>query len=236
MSIPERTRPALSVVIPAYNELESLEGTVKAVVAALPDPDRSELVIVDDGSSDGTLEVARAVAEWCPAHVVVVARQHNGGMGQALADGFDRATGEVVTWIPGDGEYDLTEVLAGLAGLEDHDIVLVRRRAREQAARNFVSTIMYTLIRALFAFDAHNYCGIFVVSRQRWQELVIESRDVFFTLEVALLARHRRWRIGYVVAEWRPRTSGRSKVFRPTVLVKNLLELLGFRVRLWRSR
>jgi glycosyltransferase involved in cell wall biosynthesis len=231
-----QTRPEISVVIPAYNEQESLETTVKAVLGSLRDPSRSELVIVDDGSTDGTLGVARAIAAWCPAPTSVVPRTHNGGMGQALASGFEHATGAVLTWIPGDGEYDLGEVLAGLSALDTHDLVLVRRRSRTQAARNFVSTIMYALIRTLFGFDARNYCGIFIISRARWRDMVIESRDVFFTLEVALRARHRRWAIAYVVAEWRPRTSGRSKVFRPRVLLNNLLELLRFRLRLWRGR
>lgn len=234
--MPEDVRPELSVVIPAFNEQESLEGTVKAVVAALPDPNRSELVLVDDGSTDGTLEVARSLSASCPAAVVVVARPTNGGMGQALASGFEQATGEVLTWIPGDGEYSLSEVLAGLPELDRADIVLVRRRARGQTARNIVSTLMYSLIRVLFGFNARGYCGIFVVGRTRWNELAIRSRDVFFTLEVALRARQRRWELAYVEAEWRPRTSGRSKVFRPSVLVKNLVELLRCRVLLWTGR
>jgi glycosyltransferase involved in cell wall biosynthesis len=234
--MPEDMRPELSVVIPAFNEQESLEGTVKAVVGALPDPTRSELVLVDDGSTDGTLEVARSLSASCPAAVVVVARPTNGGMGQALASGFERATGEVLTWIPGDGEYSLSEVLAGLPELDRADIVLVRRRARGQTARNIVSTLMYSLIRVLFGFNARGYCGIFVVGRTRWNELAIRSRDVFFTLEVALRARQRRWELAYVEAEWRPRTSGKSKVFRPSVLVKNLVELLRCRVLLWTGR
>src|SRR3954468_1964790 len=98
-------RPVLSVVIPAYNEEESLPQTVKAVVAALPDPARSELVLVDDGSTDGTLAHARRISTACEAAVVVVARETNGGMGEALASGFAQASGEVLTWIPGDGEY-----------------------------------------------------------------------------------------------------------------------------------
>jgi glycosyltransferase involved in cell wall biosynthesis len=228
--------PRLSVVIPAYNEQESLEATVKAVVAALPDPGRSQLVIVDDGSSDQTLALAHTIVASCPAAVVVVDRATNGGMGQALASGLERATGDVITWIPGDGEYDLGEVLVGLDVLRQSDIVLVRRNSRGQLGRNIVSTIMYGLIRVLFGFDARRYCGIFVISRTRWQELTIQSRDVFFTLEVSLRARHRGWKVGYVTAEWRPRRAGRSKVFRPSVLLRNLLELLRFRVALWFDR
>jgi len=229
--------PQLSVVIPAFNEQESLEATVKAVVAALPDPARSELVIVNDGSTDGTLAVATTIAESSTtASVVVVDRPTNGGMGQALASGFARATGDVITWIPGDGEYDLDEVLIGLENLESSDIVLVRRNSRGQIGRNIVSSIMYALIRVLFGFNATGYCGIFIIGRARWQQLTIRSGDVFFTLEVALRARHAGWKISYVTAEWRPRRAGRSKVFRPTVMLRNVIELFRFRVALWTGR
>ena len=228
--------PQLTVVIPAFNEQESLEATVKAVVAALPDPARSELVIVNDGSTDQTLEVAASIAEGCVAAVAVVDRRTNGGMGQALASGFARATGDVITWIPGDGEYDLDEVLVGLENLGSSDIVLVRRNSRGQVGRNIVSSIMYGLIRVLFGFNATGYCGIFVISRERWQQLTIRSGDVFFTLEVALRARHAGWKISYVTAEWRPRRAGRSKVFRPTVMLRNVIELFRFRIALWTGR
>lgn len=230
------TAPQLSVVIPAYNEHESLESTVKAVVAALADPMGSELIIVNDGSTDQTLAVANTIAESCAARVVVVDRATNGGMGQALASGLERATGDVITWIPGDGEYDLGEVLVGLDQLPHTDIVLVKRNSRGQVGRNIVSTIMYGLIRVLFRFDARGYCGIFLISRSRWQELTITSNDVFFTLEVALRARSSGWKVSYVTAEWRPRRAGRSKVFRPTVMLRNLFELLSFRVKLWFGR
>ena len=229
--------PQLTIVIPAFNEQESLEATVKAVVAALPDPARSELVIVNDGSTDQTLAVATTIAETtATATVVIVDRPTNGGMGQALASGLERATGDVITWIPGDGEYDLDEVLVGLDLLQTSDIVLVKRNSRGQVGRNIVSSIMYGLIRVLFGFNASGYCGIFVVSRARWEQLTIRSADVFFTLEVALRARHAGWNISYVTAEWRPRRAGRSKVFRPMVMLRNVIELFRFRVALWTGR
>jgi len=229
--------PELTIVIPAFNEQESLEATVKAVIAALPDPARSELVIVNDGSTDQTHAVATTIAETtATATIVVVDRPTNGGMGQALASGLARATGDVITWIPGDGEYDLDEVLVGLELLATSDIVLVKRNSRGQVGRNIVSSIMYALIRVLFGFHATGYCGIFVISRERWQQLTIRSADVFFTLEVALRARHAGWKISYVTAEWRPRRAGRSKVFRPTVMLRNVIELLRFRVALWMGR
>jgi glycosyltransferase involved in cell wall biosynthesis len=227
--------PSISVVIPAFNESESLVDTVAAVLAALPEPSRAQLVLVNDGSSDTTMAVMRSIEADCAARVLVVDRSVNGGMGQALASGFEVATGDVLTWIPGDGEYDLTEVLVGLPLLDTSDVVLVRRNSRGQFGRNIVSSVMYGLIRVLFGFNASGYCGIFVISQQRWHELAVSSRDVFFTLEVALRSRHARWNISFVNAEWRPRRAGRSKVFNVRTILRNVGELFSFRYKLWRG-
>lgn len=230
------TRPALSVVIPAYNEAESLRATVDAVVTALSEPASSELVLVDDGSTDDTRSLMTSIAADCAASVVIVAREVNGGMGAALSSGCAAATGDVLTWIPGDGEYDLAQVLVGLPLLTDHDVVLVQRTTRGQLGRNIVSSAMYLLIRSLFGFDARGYCGIFLISQQRFEQLQVKSQDVFFTLEVALRARHSRWQIARVTAEWIPRRAGRSKVFNARTVARNVGELFRFRWRLWLRR
>ena len=225
----------LSVVVPAYNEQDSIAGTMQMITDGVADCTGLQVVLVNDGSTDSTLQCMQAIAGESAARVDIVDRNVNGGMGQALSSGLAAATGDVITWIPGDGEYDIGEVLAGVALLDSFDIVLVRRVARGSLGRNLLSSSMYVLIRMLFRFDARRYCGIFVVSSQRWHELRVTSADVFFTLEVALRARHNDWRIGYIEAEWRPRRAGRSKVFNLRTVVRNLGELLMFRVRLWRG-
>ena len=226
-------RVRLSVVVPAYNEQDSIEATAEMIRAGVGDDDGLQMVLVNDGSTDATLNTMKAIA-GSPPQIDVVDRSVNGGLGQALSSGLAAAVGDVITWIPGDGEYEIGEVLAGVPMLESCDIVLVRRIARGKLGRNLLSSSMYLLIRSLFGFDARRYCGIFVITRQRWQELQVTSADVFFTLEVAIRARRNGWRIGYIEAEWRPRRAGRSKVFNLRTVVRNLGELLMFRLRLWR--
>jgi glycosyltransferase involved in cell wall biosynthesis len=225
----------LSVVVPAYNEQDSIDGTMQMIIDGVADRTGLQVVLVNDGSTDSTLARMQHIASESAARVDIVDRSVNGGMGQALSSGLAAAVGDVITWIPGDGEYEIGEVLAGVALLDSFDIVLVRRVARGNLGRNLLSSSMYMLIRLLFRFDARRYCGIFVVSGRRWHELRVTSADVFFTLEVALRARSNGWRIGYVEAEWRPRRAGRSKVFNVRTVVRNLGELLMFRVRLWRG-
>jgi glycosyltransferase involved in cell wall biosynthesis len=93
---------SISVVIPCYNEADTIEAIVDSVLAApLPDP---ELIVVDDGSTDGSAEViARAVA---PKVKRVITHPHNRGKGAALRSGFQAATGDIVIVQDADLEYD----------------------------------------------------------------------------------------------------------------------------------
>jgi glycosyltransferase involved in cell wall biosynthesis len=92
----------LSVVIPCYNEVASLERVVEAVRTA-PVP-RKEIILVDDGSTDGTRELIEARLQSRVDHVVL--HERNRGKGAALRSGFAAATGDVVIVQDADLEYD----------------------------------------------------------------------------------------------------------------------------------
>jgi glycosyltransferase involved in cell wall biosynthesis len=117
----------LTVVIPVYNEAGIIRNVIEEALEVLRRHGGSyELIAVNDGSSDGTLEILnKMMAEI--VELRVAHHERNQGMGAALRTGCDQARHDVVTWIPGDGQFDLAEVLKGLEGMNGADMMIALR-------------------------------------------------------------------------------------------------------------
>lgn len=98
------TNPLLSVVMPVYNERDTIEGMI-ARVLAVPDL-RIELIVVDDGSKDGTSDILRGLQGKYPFKLI---QKPNGGKGSALRMGFEEVTGDLVVIQDADTEYSPEE-------------------------------------------------------------------------------------------------------------------------------
>ena len=111
----------LSVIIPVYNEVQTLEPAVKAVLAV----DMAyEIVIVDDGSTDGTLDLYPAIAELDDC-IKIFKHEKNQGKGAAVRTGFSKATGEIFLIQDADLEYDPRDYPALIQPIEEGKVVVV---------------------------------------------------------------------------------------------------------------
>lgn len=220
----------LSIVIPAFNEGANIAHVIRAAESVLAGLTLTsyELLVVDDGSSDDTPAVAATLAEASPA-IRLLRHDRNRGLGAALRTGFAAAIGEIITWIPGDGQFDLGEVLAGLPQMESRDIVVALRQGRKEITRSFISTCYHGLIRFLFRFEATDMCGIYLIRRSVLEELQPRSNDIFLNLEIPLSCVRLGKPLGTIVVTVKPRLSGVSKVTNIRTLALNLFELFRYR-------
>jgi glycosyltransferase involved in cell wall biosynthesis len=129
------TEPTLdiSIVIPVYNEAESLPGLHAELDAALKPLGKSyEIIAIDDGSRDNGVEVLRHLAEIDP-QVVVISLRRNFGQTAAFAAGFDRARGAIVITIDADGQNDPADIPALLKKIDEgYDIAAGWRQNRKE--------------------------------------------------------------------------------------------------------
>ncbi len=147
--------PTLSVVIPCYNEVDTIEAILEAVSAS--DVESQEIIVVDDFSTDGTREKLRDLSGGRGTDVAVVYHEHNMGKGAALRTGFARAKGDIVIVQDADLEYDpreypklLTPILEGKA-----DVVFGSRFAGGESHRvlyfwHYAANKMLTLASNMF--------------------------------------------------------------------------------------
>ena len=229
------TPTRLSVIVPCHNESATISKTVEEIKAAWGLRSGLEILLVDDASTDDSLKIMKSLSTDQDSCIRAVHRASQGGLGGALMTGFEEASGDVLTWLPGDGEYQMADVLKAFDLLPECDMVLVRRGARGQLSRGLVSLAMHFLIRVFFFVDLRGFCGIFVIRRSDWLRLRIQGSSSFFTLEAAIVATTRAFKFRWIRAKWTPRSHGTSSVFRPRVVVRSLGDLLALRLRMNRK-
>ncbi len=151
----------LSLVIPIYNEEENLPFLMEAINAALNPLNRSwEVVFVDDGSRDKSLEVLRNFAQKDPVRVRAVSFRRNFGQTAAIAAGIDHAQGEVIILLDADMQNDPADIPMLLAKLnEGYDLVSGWRKDRKdnRLTRTIPSNLANGLISRVTGVHLHDY-------------------------------------------------------------------------------
>ncbi|NCP87731.1 MAG: glycosyltransferase [Anaerolineae bacterium CG_4_9_14_3_um_filter_57_17] len=151
----------VSIVIPVYNEADSLPALHAALSVALNGLPRAwEVIYVNDGSRDGSQAALESLAATDPAHVTVVEFRRNFGQTTAIAAGIDHARGDIITFLDADLQNDPADIPMMLAKLDEgYDVVSGWRKFREDNAltRNLPSHLANGLISAVTGVHLHDY-------------------------------------------------------------------------------
>jgi glycosyltransferase involved in cell wall biosynthesis len=215
MSVDGPLVDGLSVVLPAYNEQENIARAVLRATEVLPGlAEEWEVIVVDDGSSDQTAEIARNIVSEHYPNVRLLKHQTNQGYGAALRSGFIHARHELVFYTDSDNQFDLGELRYALPMMRDADVLVGFRVYRyDEPARLALSWAYNVLVRILFRVRVRDVdCAFKVFRREVIDKISIETDNFFVDTE--LVAKARKWNFRIVEKGVRhyPRTAGETTV------------------------
>ena len=222
--------PGLSVVVPAFNEEATLESVVRDVLSVAPGlAAESEVIIIDDGSTDKTPAIADGLAGSDP-RVRVVHHERNLGFGGTQKTGFREAKLPFITLIPADGQFPAGDLQRFLPFAEEADVVLGYRIGRRDSLGRRIQTAVFKMVfRHLLGLRFKDINWVKLYRRDAVRFIDIQSRRIGVDAEVVAKIMRRGGKVKEVEVSYVPRRAGVASGSQPAVLVKTLLELS----RLW---
>lgn len=228
----------LSLVLPVHNEAENIRWLLPHLATTLPAlADRFEIIIVDDGSDDGSGELARTLAAELGLDLRIVRHDHKSGYGATVGDGLRAARLAFVAFTDSDGQFEVADLALLLPLLDGADLVGGWREERQDAAmRSVVSWVFNTLILILYRLPYRDIdCAMKVMRREVLDSVELRARSALINTELYYKARYAGWRIAQHPVPHHPRRAGRRSGARPRAILRAIKELIMFRWTMRRS-
>ncbi|MEI8175720.1 MAG: glycosyltransferase family 2 protein [Candidatus Omnitrophota bacterium] len=227
----QMTPLSVSVVIPAYNEEESVEKTTRLCVEGLRRVTaRGEVVIVDDGSSDRTAAIAERLKGELP-EVRLVRNPVNLGVGISILVGFAAATGDIVLHNAMDYPFHMEDLERILPLFPRWDVVIAARpnRAAHAPWRKVTSWVNYWMVRILFGVNFKDMNFIQVYKREVLRSVTVKAKSpAFVTPELLIRARDHGYAITSLRVIFHPREKGEAHYGRPRDILWTLADMISF--------
>jgi len=222
-------KPEISIIIPAYNESERLIAPLRTVLDFAEAAGSVEVVIVDDGSTDGTAEVARNTAAGNPSVTTNVIRyEQNRGKGFAVKTGLQAASADIALITDADLSTPIEEMVKLVGPIRDgrHDVTFGSRAldrsligthqpwVREQGGR-----LVNFMIRKMSGLDfSDTQCGFKAFNMEKFRPLLeVMTIDRFgFDVEFLFVAKHHGLRLGEIPVRWNDVAGSKVRAVRDT--------------------
>ncbi len=230
MSTYSKSSRRISLILPAWNESDVIVRAIDEADAALQTiVEHYEIIVVDDGSDDGTASLVEALAKKNPA-VRLVRHEQNQGYGAALRSGFAAAQLELVAFTDADCQFDLREMNRLLLLSDSYDAVCGYRIDRQDPwLRCCYSRVYNAMVRTLLGIKVRDVdCALKVFRRRALVQTKIQTDGFLVNTDVLTQIADNGGSIVEVGVTHRPRTAGKS-----TVSAKHIPKVLTTLVRYW---
>jgi glycosyltransferase involved in cell wall biosynthesis len=225
-----RKQLSISVFFPAYNDEKSIRSMVDTAMAVLRKHSSDfEVIVVNDGSRDGTARVLEELQSKYAPYMSVVTHAENRGYGAALRSGFAAACKEFVFYTDGDGQYDASE-LPRLIELMESDVGLVngfKLERHDPGHRVAIGFLYNRFARWLFGVRIRDIdCDYRLIRRVALNDAQLKSSSGTICVELVRMIELSPWRVVETGVHHYPRLHGRSQFFRTRSLLTTLSQLL----------
>jgi glycosyltransferase involved in cell wall biosynthesis len=190
-----------------------------------------EVIVVNDGSRDGTAEVAFALVEEHHPRVRLINHVSNQGYGAALRTGFEHARHPLVFYTDADNQFDISEIEYFLPLMRGNDVVVGFRVYRyDRVLRSIMSWVYNRLVGLLFRVGVRDVdCGFKLFRHEVLDKITIECTDFFVDTELVAKARKWNFRIAEKGVRHYPRAAGETTV-QPSDIPRTLRTI----AQMWR--
>jgi len=190
-----------TIIVPAYNEEEGLPIVLRKLFNLIGN--NYEVIVVDDGSTDGTFKVASQFPCRLIRHEV------NRGKGEALKTGIKNARGDNIIWIDADDTYPVEAIPQIAEALKSHDMVVGSRVYGKENVPRFNrlgNWIFRTMIKKIYGFKAHDPCtGLYGAKKRYLERMRLSSKRFAIEPEISIKGSRMKLEMVDIPIEYRPR-------------------------------
>lgn len=218
----------LSIVLPCYNEEANIAASVRDVLLWLRKAKiKGEVIVVDDGSKDGSLRVLTAMRKRAK-NMHIVRHTRNQGYGIAIRSGCDAAKGEVIAFMDSDRQFHAKDLGVLLPHMKDYAFVSGRRRKRaDPLVRRLFGKMLATMNLVMLGLWVRDInCGMKMFRRGIWKKIrPVHGVEKLFNTEIFLKLKQRKIPWLQVLISHYPRRAGSPTGGSPRVILRMFTEL-----------
>lgn len=221
--------PELSIFFPFWNEEENIQKVVKsAIPIANKVAAKWEIIMVDDGSTDKTLEIAKKLSAK-DKRLRVISHQPNRGYGAALNSGFTHAKYKYIVFTDGDMQFDFKEITKFVEKISDADLVIGFRKKRRD--KNILKRLLLMYLLKIHVFILFGIyfrdidCAFKMIRKSAVNEIMpIRSEGAMVSTEILAKAKRKKLRIKEVGVTHYPREHGSQSGANFQVVLRAIFE------------